>query len=124
MLSLLKRMFGQRSNVIDVGPPAGKTGNQWTEEDFEHLDSELATVGGNEFADFCIAQGDCEITGEVLEKFKEVLKRYPTDDEDEYDFLGVVVRQRLIAANLLPPGDPQRYQYKVAQWGSSLAKHG
>ena len=45
-------------------------------------------------------------------------------DEEEYDFLGVVVRQRLIAANLLPEGDPERYQYRVAQWGSSLAKHG
>ncbi len=124
MLSFIKRLFGQPSNVIDVGPPTGKTGNLWTEDDYSHLDSDLATVGGNEFADFCVERGTCEITGEVLDKFKEILKRFPTEDEEEYDFLGVVVRQRLIAANLLPEGDPERYQYRVAQWGSSLAKHG
>ena len=110
--------------MIDVGPPTGKTGNERTEDDFSHLESELATVGGNEFADFCIAKDNCDITGDVLDKFKEILKRFPTDDEEEYDFLGVVVRQRLVAANLLPDGDPERYQYKIAQWGSSLAKHG
>ncbi|MFH5802964.1 hypothetical protein [Alienimonas sp. DA493] len=124
MISLLKRFLGRSASVIDVGQPTEKTGNQWTEDDFSHLNSELATVGGNEFADFCIAEGDCDIAGDVLDKFQEILKRIPTDDEEEYDFLGVVVRQRLISANLLPEGDPERYQYKVAQWGSSLAKHG
>ncbi len=124
MISFIKRLFGKPSNVIDVGPPTGKTGNEWTEDDFSHLQSELATVGGNEFADFCISQGNSDIAGDVLDKSKEILKRFPTDDEEEYDFLGVVVRQRLLAAALLPTGDPERYQYKIAQWGSSLAKHG
>ena len=124
MLSFLKRLFGQPSNVVDVGPPTGRTGNLWTEDDFSHLESKLATAGGNEFADFCIEQGNCDITGDVLDKFKEILKRFPAADEEEYDYLGVVVRQRLIAANLLPDGDPERYQYKISTWGSSLAKHG
>jgi hypothetical protein len=124
MFSFLKRIFGPSENAVDVGPPTGKTGNLWTESDFSHLDSQLATVGGNEFAAFCIEQGNCDITGDVLVKFKEILKRFPVKDEEEYDFLGVVVRQRLVAAKLLPDGDPERYQYKISTWGSSLAKHG
>ncbi len=59
------------------GRRRAKTGNLWTESDFSHLDSQLATVGGNEFAAFCIEQGNCEMTGNVLDKFKEILKRFP-----------------------------------------------
>lgn len=124
MFTFLKRLLGPSANVVDVGPPSGKTGNLLTESDFSHLDSKLATVGGNEFAAFCIKQGNCDLTDNVLVKFKEILERFPATDEEEYDFLGVVVRQRLIAAKLLPEGDPKRYQYRISTWGSSLAKHG
>lgn len=124
MFSFFKRLFRPSANVVNVGPPTGKTGNLWTESDFSHLDSKLATIGGSEFAAFCIEQGNCDITGNVLVKFKEILKRFPVNDEEEYDFLGVVVRQRLIAAKLLPAGDPDRYQYKISTWGSGLAKQG
>ncbi len=123
MFSFLRRLFGRSANMVNVGPPMGKTGNLWTESDFSHLDSKLATIGGNDFADFCIEQGNYDIVGDVLVKFKEILKRFPVSDEEEYDFLGVVVRQRLVAAKLLPEGDPERYQYKISTWGSSLAKY-
>jgi hypothetical protein len=105
----------------EIGPPAGKTGDKWTPEDFRGLSSPLAAQGGPEFADYCALQGSCEIDGDVLEKFKTVLAKYPITDDMEYDYFAVVVRDRLIKHGLLPAGDPQRYQYKVAQWAPLMA---
>jgi hypothetical protein len=112
MFEFIRRWFG---NAKEIGPPAGKTGNQWTPDDFAGLTSPLATQGGPEFADYCAAQGACDLDGDVLEKFKGVLAKYSVADDMEYDYFAVVVRERLISHGLLPQGDPQRYQYKVAQ---------
>jgi hypothetical protein len=121
MIEFLRRWLGK--DAEKVGPPTGKTGNQLTTDDFAESSSELAIKGGTEFADFCISQGSCEIQGAVLEKFKAVLVTYPIADEEEYDHFAVVVRDRLIAHGLLAKGDPQRYQYKIAQWAPLMAAH-
>ena len=104
-----------------VGPPAGKTGNEWTEDDFSGSKSALALEGGPEFVAFCKDAGTCELEGEVLEKFKEILKKYPVESDEEFDHFAVVVRTRLIENGLLPKGDPERYQYKVSMLGMTLA---
>lgn len=103
------------------GPPAGKTGNQWAIEDFAGSESRLALEGGPEFVleggpefvRFCKGEGTCEIKGDVMEKYKEILGRYPVTNEGEYDHFAVVVRDGLIENGLLPAGDPDRYQYKI-----------
>lgn len=100
------------------------TGNEWTSEDFAGGNSPLVTIGANEFVAFCVSKGTCDLTGEVLEKFKEIIRQFPIeeddeeedDDDDEYDaqsHFAVVVRERLIDEGLLPKGDPNRYQYKI-----------
>jgi hypothetical protein len=120
MMNFIRRWLGKDDSNA-VGPPTGKTGNQFTEEDFAKS-SPLAAKGGVEFADFCASQRSCEIDGDVLEKFKAVLAKYPVSDEEEYDHFAVVVRDRLIAHGLLPKGDPARYQYKIAQWAPLMAE--
>ena len=120
MLDFIRRWFG--NDVANkVGPPTGKTGNHRTEDDFSHLRSALAEQGGLEFAEFCKSKGTCELDGEILEGFKAVLSKYPIADDEEYDYFAVVVRDQLIAQALLPAGDPERYQYKVAQWAPLMA---
>ncbi len=104
-----------------VGPPSGKTGNEWTEDDFSDSKSALALQGGPEFVDFCKQVGTCELTGDVLEKFKEILKKHPVESDEEFDHFAVVVRTRLVENGLLPEGDPDRYQYKVSMLGMTLA---
>jgi hypothetical protein len=81
----------------------------------------LVKEGAKEFVDFCISHRTCELTGVVLEKFRDVIRRFPIDDEeegaDDYDaqsHFAVVVRERLISAGLVPTGDPDRYQYKIS----------
>ncbi len=120
MIEFIRRLLG-KEGASKVEPPTGKTGNQLTCNDFAASSSELAMKGGPEFADFCASHGSCEIKAEVLEKFKAVLAKYPVTDEEEYDHFAVVVRDRLIAQGLLPKGDPERYQYKVAQWAPLMA---
>lgn len=121
MLDFIRGMFGNK-RAKENGPSAGKTGNQWDQEDFQGHGAPLAVEGGPEFVEFCIQQGSCELDGNVLEKFKEIIKKYPiSEDEDEsdddydpQDHFAVVVRQGLIEAGLLPAGDPDRYQYKIS----------
>lgn len=108
----LKRHRQAKGGSVSGKPPA-KTGNQQNEQDFNHLKSDLATKGGPAFANHCIAQGNCELKGDILEKLKSVLKKYPVEDEDEYDFFAVVVRDRLIAEGLLEIDDPKRFQYQL-----------
>jgi hypothetical protein len=115
MIEFIRRWLGN-DVASRVGPPTGKTGNQLTEDDFSGASSALACEGGPEFVEFCVSNGSYEIEGDVLEKFKAVLAKYPVEDDDEYDHFAVVVRDGLISHGLLPEGDPQRYQYKVAQW--------
>jgi hypothetical protein len=120
MMNFLRRLFG-RDVANTIGPPTGKTGNQFTADDFPNP-SALAKQGGAEFADFCASQGSCEIEGDVLDKFKAVLAKYPVSDDEEYDHFAVVVRDRLISHGLLPKGDPARYQYKIAQWAPLMVE--
>jgi hypothetical protein len=103
--------------------PSGKTGNEWSNQDFSSGDSPLVKIGAPEFADFCISRKTCELTGDVLEKFKDIIRRFATDDEDDdsddedYDpqsHFAVLVRERLVEAGLLPKNDPDRYQYKLS----------
>jgi hypothetical protein len=122
MIEFFRRWLGKGADG-QVGSPTGKTGNQLTADDFAGSSSLLATKGGPEFADYCVSQGSCEIQGAVLEKFRAVLATYPVADEEEYDHFAVVVRDRLIAHGLLAKGDPQRYQYKIAQWAPLMADH-
>jgi hypothetical protein len=104
-----------------VGAPAGKTGNQLMEDDFADSSSRLALMGGPEFVDYCVAARTCALEGDVLEKFKEIVSKYPVEEEDEYMHFGVLIRERLIAQGLLPEGDPERYQYTVHHLASVLA---
>lgn len=122
MIEFIRRLFGSRV-ANEVGPPTGKTGNEWTEDDFAGHETPLAVSGGPEFVAYCVQEGTCELNGNVLEKFKEIIKKYPLpededeecdDDYDPHDHLAVVVRQGLIANGLIPAGDPERYQYKIA----------
>ena len=121
MLEFIRRLLGNKV-ADEIGPPTGKTGNQWVEDDFKGHDTPLAVKGGPEFVTFCIQQGTCELDGKVLEKFKEIIKKYPIpeddeecdDDYDAQDHFAVVVRQGLIRAELIPAGDPDRYQYKIS----------
>ncbi|MCC9604204.1 hypothetical protein LOC67_26925 [Stieleria sp. JC731] len=122
MFHTFKQLLGLAKDA-GIGPPTGKMGFQKTTDDYAHLDSRLATEGAIEFVDFCILKGDCQLEGETTEKFREVLAKYPASDDEEYDLLGVVVRDKLTSAGLLPIGDPERYQYKIAMWGQSLATH-
>jgi len=122
MFDLFKRLL-RIADEEGIGPPTGKTGNEWTENDFAGLESELARKGGQEFVDYCIEKGDCTIEGETSDKFREILAKYPANSEEEYDLLGVIVRTKLVEAGLLPANDPERYQYKVASWGSTFASH-
>jgi hypothetical protein len=103
-----------------IGPPTGKTGNQWTEEDFAGSNSRLAKEGGPEFVAACQAAGSCQLEGAVLDKFQEILAKYPVADSEEYDHFAVVVRQRLIENGLLPQGDPERYQYSLTSLAIAL----
>ena len=120
MIEFIRRWLGH--DVADrVGPPTGKTGNQLTESDFSESASALAIKGAAEFVDFCTSKGSCEIEGEVLEAFKAVLAKYPVTRDDEYEHFAVLVRDRLISCGLLPHDDPERYQYKIAQWAPLLA---
>ena len=114
--------FGCNSpdDANSVGPPTGKTGNEWTPEDFADVDSALAKEGGPEFVAFCKEAGTCKIDGEVMEKFKEILGKYPVKSDEEYDYFAVVVRDRMIEAGLIPAGDPERYQYKVSMMTIAL----
>ena len=123
MLNYLKRLFGNNPSKNPTMPTA-KTGNQWTSNDFSSGTSPLVAIGSEEFVAFCISKGTCELTGEVLEKFKDIIRRFPIEDgdddsatDDDYDpqsHFCVVVRERLISAGLLPKGDPERYQYKMS----------
>jgi hypothetical protein len=103
-----------------IGPPIGKTGNQWTEADFAGSNSRLAKEGGPEFVAYCKEAGSCQLEGAVLDKFKEILAKYPVADSEEYDHFAVVVRQRLIEHGLLPQGDPERYQYSLSSLAIAL----
>lgn len=107
----------------EFGMPTGSTGNEWDEGDFAGHDTPLAVAGGPEFVEFCVEQGTCEFDGAVLEKFKEIVNKYPISELDEDDFdedydaqdhFAVIVRNGLIAAGLIPAGDPERYQYKIS----------
>lgn len=111
----------QQDEPATIGPPTGKTGNEWTEDDFSDSKSALALEGGPEFVGVCKDAGTCELAGDVLEKFKEILKRYPVENDEEFDHFAVVVRTRLIENGLLPEGDPERYQYKISMLGMTLA---
>lgn len=112
-LSFLPLGCGAQDGSETIGPPTGKTGNEWTQEDFAHLDSTLATEGSAEFIAFCQKAGTCELKGEVFEQFKEILKKYPVESDEEYDYFAVVVRDELMEIGLIPPGDPGRYQYRI-----------
>ena len=122
MIEFIRRLFGSQA-AHEVGPPTGKTGNEWDEDDFEGHETPLAVAGGPEFVAFCVQEGTCELDGAVLEKFKEIIQKYPVpeeddddeldDDYDAHDHFAVVVRQGLISAGLLPAGDPDRYQYRL-----------
>jgi hypothetical protein len=103
-----------------IGPPTGKTGNEWTEADFADSDSALAKQGGPEFVAFCKEAGTCELDGEVFEKLKEVFGKYPVENREEFDHFAVVVRDGLIENGLLPEGDPERYQYKLESLAIAL----
>lgn len=120
MIEFLRRIFG-KSTDDRIPSPQGKTGDQWEEDDFAGRETPLAIDGGAEFVKFCIQQGTCELDGKVLEKFKEIIRKYPIpeeeDDDEDYDateHFAVVVRQGLIDAGLIPAGDPDRYQYKIS----------
>lgn len=102
------------------GEPTGKTGNEWNENDFSSSTSALALEGGPEFAEFCKEAKTCELQGDVLEKFKEILKKYPVTNDEEFDHFAVVVRTRLVENGLLPQGDPERYQYTVSMLAATL----
>lgn len=121
MLDFIRHWLG-REAADAVGPPTGKTGNQWTEEDFSGSTSALALKGGPEFVEFCINAGTCGLEGEVLQTLQEILDRYPVSDSDDYDHFAVLVRTRLIKAGLLPEGDPQRYQYRVTHLAMALSQ--
>jgi len=71
----------QQSESAAVDAPTGKTGNEWTEDDFADSKSDLALKGGPEFVDVCKEAGNCELEGDILEKFKEILKKYPVKSE-------------------------------------------
>ena len=53
------------------------TGNQWTPDNFAHLNSKLATEGSVEFVNLCQESGSCELDGKEMEGFKAVLKKIP-----------------------------------------------
>jgi hypothetical protein len=109
--------------------PTGKTGNQWSQDDFGGHDTPLVTKGAPEFVAFCIEQGTCELQGNVVEKLQEIVKKYPLpspddesdDDYDARDHFAVVVRDGLIKAKLVPAGDPRRYQYQISMLFIALA---
>lgn len=105
----------------EVGPPTGKTGNQWEADDFADSSSKLALEGGPDFVAFCKDKGSCELKGPVLDKFKAVLAKYPVADSEEYDHFAVVIRDGLIESGLVEKGDPQRYQYKVSMMAIALS---
>ena len=109
-------------NTDGVGPPTGKTGNQWTIDDFADSTSELALKGGPEFVEYCKENGKYELKGPVFEKFKEILAKYPAADPEEYDHFSVLIRQRLVEAGMIPKGDPERYQYQVAMMCIAVAE--
>ncbi len=117
MLDLIKKIFGKAAPQ-----PTGKTGNQWTESDFAAGESTEVVSLASEFAQFCITKGSCDLNGEVLDKLVSVIRRFPAtsdddDADDEYDpqsHFSVIVRDKLIAAGLVPKGDPNRYQYKLS----------
>lgn len=120
MIEFLRRIFG-KSTDDRIPSPQGKTGDQWEEDDFVGRATPLAIDGGAEFVKFCVQQGTCELDGKVLEKFKEIIRKYPIpeeeDDDEDYDateHFAVVVRQGLIDAGLIPAGDPDSYQYKIS----------
>jgi hypothetical protein len=119
VLEFVRRLLGNKV-ADEIGQPTGKTGNHWNEDDFSGHDTPLAVDGGPEFVAFCVQQGTCELDGEVLEKFKEIIKKYriqedeSDDDYDAQNHFAVVVRQGLIEESLLPAGDPDRYQYKIS----------
>ncbi len=126
MIEFLRRIFG-KSTDDRIPSPQGKTGDQWEEDDFVGRATPLAIDGGAEFVKFCVQQGTCELDGKVLEKFKEIIRKYPIpeeeDDDEDYDateHFAVVVRQGLIDAGLIPAGDPDRYQYKISMGFHSL----
>lgn len=48
-----------------------------------------------------------------MRKFKEILKKYPVERDEEYDHFAVVVRDGPIEAGLLPEGHAERYQNSV-----------
>jgi hypothetical protein len=104
-----------------VGPPAGATGNEWTEADFAGSDSRLAKEGGPEFVAACEAAGSCKLEGPVLDKLNDILAKYPVAAPEEYDHFSVVVREGLIGKGLLPQGDPERYQYQLTMLAGTLA---
>jgi len=121
VLEFIRRLVGAK--VADaIRLPTGKTGNQWVEGDFKGHDTALAVKGGPEFVAFCVQQGNCELDGKVLEKSREIIKKYPIPEEDEdceddydaQDHFAVVVREGLIKAGLIPAGDPNRFQYKIS----------
>ncbi len=99
MIEFLRRIFG-KSTDDRIPSPQGKTGDQWEEDDFVGRATPLAIDGGAEFVKFCVQQGTCELDGKVLEKFKEIIRKYPIpeeeDDDEDYDateHFAVVVRQ-------------------------------
>jgi hypothetical protein len=105
---------------MGIGPPTGKTGNAWSEDDFADSQAELALRGGPEFVEFCKSKGSCELSGETVGALQAILSKYPSTDSGDIDYFAVVVRERLIDAGLLPAGDPNRYQYSVAQLATVL----
>ena len=112
---------GKGDGGPSIGPPAGKTGDQWTEEDFAGSTSKLAKEGGPEFVDYCKEVGSCKLEDQVLSKFKEILAKYPVKEPEEIDHFAVVVRQGLIKNGMLAQGDPERYQYKVSTLATALS---
>jgi hypothetical protein len=98
--------------------PLGETANGQTREDFQVSES-LVSEGAAEFVEFCISRGSCEFDQELVSKFREIVSKHPItesdneeiDPEDQFAF---VVRNGLIKAGLIAPGDAERFQAKLS----------